>query len=179
MPKIPDKTTLGLAVLFAAFVAFGVLILFILPAEYGIDPTRVGQLTGISKLHSDSHELDLGGAGTVLHEEPTAPRHDTFTFTLEGLADDEFKLHMAANQSILFSWTATGPVNFDFHGEPDAPTRPGEFASYDAGQGLGANGSFQAPFTGRHGWYLQNVGNEPTTITLQVWGYYEVIGLLG
>lgn len=31
----------------------------------------------------------------------------------------------------------------------------------------------------RHGWYFRNVGDEPVTITLQTWGYYEVVGLLG
>jgi hypothetical protein len=180
MPRVPDKATLGLATLFAAFVAFVVLLLVVLPAEYGIDPTKFGQITGISRLSEDSHEVDLGGRqGLVSRVEPAAPRNDTFTITLEGLADNEFKLHVLANQSLLYSWTATGPVNFDFHGDPDNPSRPGEFASYDAAQGIERSGSFQAPFDGRHGWYFQNVGDAPVTITLRTWGYYDVIGLLG
>lgn len=179
MPKVPDKVTLGLAALFAAFVAFCVLLLFILPAEYGIDPTRVGQLTGIGKLYSSGHELELGGTGSIHHPELTAPRNDTFTITLDGLQDNEFKLHMMANQSIVYRWTSTGPVNYDFHGDPDNPSRPGEFASYEAKQGSAGSGSFTAPFDGRHGWYFQNVGPDPVTITLQTWGYYDVIGLLG
>lgn len=178
MPKVPDKTTLGFATLFAAFVAFCVLLLFILPAEYGIDPTRIGQVTGISKLYSSGNELDVGGAGSVHRPETTAPRNDTITITLEGLEDNEFKLHMMANQSLVYRWTATGPVNYDFHGEPDNPSRPGEFASYEAKQGSEAAGSFTAPFDGRQGWYFQNVGQEPVTITLQTWGYYDVVGLL-
>ncbi|MEK6975810.1 MAG: hypothetical protein AABY18_05660 [Candidatus Thermoplasmatota archaeon] len=180
MPKVPDKTTLGLATLFAAFVAFGVLLLFVLPAEYGIDPTKFGQMTGISKLAGDGGEIDLGGRlGTVSRVEPAAPRNDTMTIELPAGEDNEFKLHLLVNQSLLYTWTATGPVNFDFHGDPDRPTRPGEFSSYDEAQGTGRSGSFQAPFDGRHGWYFQNVGDVPVTITLQTWGYYDVIGLLG
>ena len=180
MPKIPDKTTLGLATLFAAFVAFVVLLLFVLPAEYGIDPTKIGQITGISKLSENSHGLELGDRlGTVSRVEPNAPRNDTVTIQLGVLADNEYKFHLMANQSLLYSWTSTGPVDFDFHGDPDRPSRPGEFSSYDAGQGIGSSGSFQAPFDGRHGWYFRNVGDEPVTITLQTWGYYEVVGLLG
>ena len=180
MPKVPDKATLGLATLLAAVVAAGVLVLAVLPAEYGIDPTNFGRITGIADLHSDSNELDLaGGNGTVHRAEPMPPRNLTFTFTLGGLGEDEYKLHLQAGQGLVYSWTATGPVNFDFHGEPDAPSRPGEFASYQDGQGTQGSGSFQAPFTGRHGWYVQNVADAPVSITIEVWGYFEVVGLVG
>lgn len=179
MPKVPDKATLGYATLFAAFIAFCVLLLFVLPAEYGIDPTNFGRITGIGQLSGSGSEIALQGAGTVHRAEPVAPRNDTFTFTTGPLQDDEFKLRMSANQSIVYSWTSTGPVNFDFHGEPDNPSRPGEFASYDAGQASSGAGSFTAPFDGRQGWYFQNVNNEHVTVTLRIWGYYDVVGLIG
>jgi hypothetical protein len=179
MPKVPDKTTLGLATLLAFFIAACVLMLFVLPAEYGLDPTGIGRATGVSKLYGSGNELNLGGAGTIHQPEPAAPRNDTVTIRLDGLSDNEYKFHLEANQSMLYEWTSTGVVNFDFHGEPDDPSRPGEFASYEAKQGLNGSGSFQAPFTGRHGWYFQNVNNEPVTITLRTWGYYDVVGLLG
>ncbi|MHB1260132.1 MAG: hypothetical protein ACYC2H_00305 [Thermoplasmatota archaeon] len=178
MPKTPDKGTLGWATLFAAFIAFTVLLLFVLPAEYGIDPTRIGQLTGISKLSGISNELQLGDRATAINKvEPAAPRNDTVVLTLTGLGDDfEYKLHLLANQSLLYSWTATAPVDFDFHGEPDTPSRPGEFSSFEASQGNARSGSFQAPFDGKQGWYFRNVGEGTVTITLQTWGYYDVIG---
>lgn len=178
IPKVPDKATLGFATLFAAFVAACVLLLFVLPAEYGIDPTRVGRLTGISQLAEPDNELGLQGAGSVHRPEPAAPRNDTFTITLGGLQDNEFKLHLLADQGLVYHWTATGPVDHDLHGEPDEPSRPGEFASYEQGQDDEAAGSFTAPFDGRHGWHFRNVGNEPVTITLRTWGYYDVVGLL-
>lgn len=179
-PKVPDKVTLGYATLFAVFVAGSLLLLFILPAEYGVDPTGIGGAMGLTALSQGGNELHFGDRlGTVHQAEPAAPRTDTVTIQLGGLGDKEYKLHLDANQSMLYSWTSTGVVTYDFHGDPDKPSRPGEFSSYEAKQGMNGAGSFQAPFAGRHGWYFQNVGNEPVTITLHTWGYYDVIGLLG
>jgi hypothetical protein len=179
-PKVPDKATLAYATLFALFVAGSLLLLFILPAEYGVDPTGIGGAMGLTQLSHGGSELDLGDRlGTISKAEPAAPRNDTVTITLPGLQDNEYKFHLEANQSMLYSWSSTGPVNFDFHGEPDQPSRPGEFSSYESSQGLSRSGSFQSPFAGRQGWYFQNVGNEPVTITLHTWGYYDIVGLLG
>jgi hypothetical protein len=176
--KVPDRATLGLATLFAAFIGGCVLLLFVLPAEYGIDPTRVGELTGVSRLYGGDAELDLGDRlGMVHRSESGAPRNDTVVLTLNGLGDDlEYKLHLLANQTFLYSWASSHLVEFDFHGEPDRPSRPGEFSSYDAGEGFNRSGSFQSPFDGRQGWYFRNVGPDPVTITLHTWGYYEVVG---
>ena len=108
--------------------------------------------------------------------EPAGPRNDTVVLTLDRLGSDlEYKFHLAANQTFLYSWTATGLVEFDFHGEPDRPSRPGEFSSYEAKQGLNGSGSFQAPFDGRHGWYFRNYEEGAVTVTLRTWGMASVI----
>ncbi len=180
MPKIPDKATLGYAALFALLAAGFLLVLFILPAEYGIDPTGMGRATGLSRLSQTGHELDLGDRLGAIHKpEPAAPRDDTVAIELAGLFDNEYKFHLEANGTFLYAWTSTGPVSFDFHGEPDEPGRPGEFSSYEASEATNRSGSFQAPFTGRHGWYFQNVGVEPVMITLHTWGYYDIVGFVG
>jgi hypothetical protein len=36
-----------------------------------------------------------------------------------------------------------------------------------------SNGSFVAPFDGKHGWYWLNVTGEPIVVTLKLAGYYE------
>lgn len=175
-----DRTDLAFAAIIAVGVAGVLLVTVILPAEYGIDPTGFGRLTGIDALSGGGDGTDLGGrSASVSRVEDEPPANHTFSFQLAGLQDDEYKLHMLANQSIVYTWSSTGPVNFDFHGDPDAPSHPGEFSSYEDAQATSRSGSFHAPFDGRHGWYFQNVAGEPVTVTLQVWGYYEVIGLLG
>lgn len=172
-----DRTDLAFAALIALGLAAVVFATVILPAEFGRDPTGFGRLTGINALSNEGHQIDHGDR-SVSRIEAGPPRHDVFTFELAGLAEAEYKLHLLANQSLLYNWTATGVVDFDFHGDPDRPSRPGEFSSYDAAQGLTRSGSFQAPFDGRHGWYFRNVYSQPVTITVETWGYYEPIGLL-
>lgn len=175
-----DRTDLAFAAIIALGVAGVLLVTVILPAEYGIDPTGFGRLTGIDELSGDGNAVDLSGrSASVSRVEQDAPGNHTFTFQLGGLQDNEYKLHMLANQSIVYTWTATGPVNFDFHGDFHDPDRAGEFSSYEDAQATSRSGSFQAPFDGRHGWYFQNVNNDAVSITIEVWGYYEVIGLVG
>jgi hypothetical protein len=35
-----------------------------------------------------------------------------------------------------------------------------------------ASGTFHAPFEGNHGWYWENRGDQPLTITLKTAGFY-------
>ena len=37
----------------------------------------------------------------------------------------------------------------------------------------GARGSYRAPYGGIHGWYWENKGDQPVTITLQTAGFYS------
>ncbi len=175
--KLPTKRHLLEATGLAALMAGLLLILFILPAEYGIDPTGLGDATGLTSLSGGGAEIDLGGrAGSVHQAEPAAPRNDTITIAIAGLQDVEYKFLLDENQTMLYSWATDGAsVYFDFHGEP-TNGRPGEFSSYQEADRSNGSGSFQAPFTGRHGWYFQNPSPNPVTITLQTWGYYEIYG---
>lgn len=185
-PPIPreaqarSRKELGLASLAAVAVGLALLVTVVLPAEYGIDPTRMGRLLGLTDLADGGEAVDLGNFTSSIHRrEDGPPRNDTFTFQIPGLFDKEYKLHLLANQSLLYTWSASTFVDYDFHGDPDHPSRPGEFASYETGYARGASGSFQAPFDGRHGWYFDNPSPDPVTITITTWGYYEVVGLLG
>jgi len=79
----------------------------------------------------------------------------------------------------LYSWTVQGgAVHSEFHGEPTEGDWPRDFyQSYEiAGQGTAGHGSFAAPFTGQHGWYWRNLGDEPVTIVLETSGYYTKLG---
>lgn len=175
-----DRKELATLVLIAAALAGILFVAVVLPAEFGRDPTGFGRLTGIGDLASGGDEVDLGDrVGAISRVEETRPQNHTFVLQLGGLQDNEYKLHMLANQSIVYTWHSTGPVTFDFHGDFDDPARAGDFSSYEDAQGTSRSGSFQAPFDGRHGWYFQNAWDQPVTITIEVWGYYEVIGLIG
>lgn len=109
-------------------------------------------------------------AAVSLREAPY--RNDTLSLTLEPGKGAEVKALLKAGDGIVFHWAATGDVALDMHGErPDAK---GAWTSYAVERSQRkASGTFTAPFDGSHGWYWQNRGTEPVTVTIQVVGYQE------
>lgn len=178
--------TLAKATAGALLAAAAIVVLFVLPAEYGIDPTGVGRLTGIAGMAAGSEaEAPVAAApaaGPVAASIPTMAsivrtgtlRNDEMTLTLAPHSGQEVKAHMQAGDSYVFEWSAKGgPVKVDMHGEKvDAPE--GEFTSYWADKALaGGQGNFTAPFTGTHGWYFRNKGETPVTVTVRTTGFYK------
>lgn len=104
-------------------------------------------------------------------------REDTKTFTLETRQSIEWKFRMAEGAAMAYSWTATRPVYFDFHGDYDDGTD--EFVSHKESTLASDQDDFTAPFNGRHGWYFANSNPQTITITLHTKGEYEVVGRTG
>ena len=71
---------------------------------------------------------------------------------------------------MVFSWTATGKVQYEFHGEPDvepAGAVADYFESYQKDDKVGieqSNGTFTAPSTGIEGWFWDNESPQPVTV---------------
>ena len=103
----------------------------------------------------------------------SAFRSDEMSVTLEAGKGAEIKAKMQEGGAFVFSWTSLGgPVNFDMHGEK--PNDGDKFTSYWLdNQKAEGHGRFIAPFTGVHGWYWQNKGAVPVTVTVKVSGYFE------
>lgn len=169
----------------ATVVALVLLIVAVLPAEYGYDPTGAGRALGLSALHEagdEAIEVQLpqadatAGATVVQYDAPFKVQE--MSLTLQPDEGAEIKALMRAGESLVFGWDSSGPVSFDMHGEKvgggDA------FSSYwkDRDQ-IAAHGRFIAPFDGTHGWWWKNRGTEPVTITVKVGGYFERLFMLG
>lgn len=186
---LPSSKSLFKATVVAALIGTVVLVTTILPAEYGIDPTGLGQKMGLTMLSQanaaetsapetatpSSNNLLALPAGPVW-KAPGKLSSDSTTVTLEPNEGLEVKATMNAGDRMVFSWVSEGgPVNFDMHGER---FNDGDnFTSYWQGRNeLTASGAFEAPFDGTHGWYWRNRGNEPVTIVLQTSGFYDSIG---
>ena len=77
-------------------------------------------------------------------------------------------------EALLYSWSATAPVNYELHAEPDgAPA--GYAQSYEKkNASSGASGTLTAPFPGIHGWFWENTTNNEVTVTLKSAGYYNL-----
>ncbi len=169
--RAPSKRTLLEATGIAAAVALAVLVLAILPAEYGIDPTGFGAAIGIKDIAAPAiTEPNLNSV------EETAYRNDTVEIVIPAKSGLEYKFQVGAGSGFVYSWNATGLLYFDFHGEPEGDTT-GYFESYEEDTRDGGDGNFRAPFTGSHGWYWKNNGGEAVTVVLETAGHYEVEGV--
>jgi hypothetical protein len=182
---LPSVRQLLKATTIAILVAIAVLITTVLPAEYGIDPTGLGERLGLTRLAvaSESAAAAVAVSEAIPSAPATAdsaivrrteiPTRDTATITLPPGKGVEVKARMKRGDDFVFHWRASAEVGVDMHGErPDAAE--GEYTSYWLEQSqAAASGSFTAPFDGSHGWYWHNKGSEPVTVTLEVTGFFQ------
>lgn len=173
----PRKLLLSTGV--ALLVATVLLLTVVLPAEYGIDFTGAGRLLGLTRigqLKSLSGAADPSGA---MHAHPRKFRSARIEINLKGGEELEYKATLAKGEPLLYAWSVQGgTVHFEFHGEPTEGRWPKDFyQSYQLADGSsGEQGSFVAPFTGKHGWYWRNESSDPATIVLEASGYYTKLG---
>ncbi|MGD9902999.1 MAG: hypothetical protein AB7U83_05985 [Vicinamibacterales bacterium] len=183
---VPSATAAQLvrATLVAAAVAAILLVAIVLPAEYGIDPTGVGGALGLYRPPAEAGAADgaadtaTGGATSAvaagaLFTSSTPYRTDEMSITLDPGEGAEIKAEMAAGEHLVYSWTATGNgVDVDMHGEA-ADGRGGD-RSYQTGEfETSGHGAFAAPMAGNHGWFWQNLNDDPVTVTVRTAGFYR------
>lgn len=185
---LPSSKSLFKATGVAAVIGGVVLVTTILPVEYGIDPTGLGQIMGLTVL-SQAHaaesappEAESALSGNLLAlpagpvwKTPEGLSSDSTTVTLEPNQGLEVKATMAEGDRMVFNWTTEGgPVNFDMHGERFNDGN--NFTSYWQGRDQSsASGAFEAPFDGTHGWYWENRGEGAVTVVLETSGFYNGI----
>jgi hypothetical protein len=161
---------------FALLVAGALLLTVILPAEYGLDPFGTGEKLGLLAL-AEAGDVPAApltiasGPAKVFHARPGVYKVDSRAFQLAPAEGLEFKYHIEQGGGLMFTWSATGKVDFEFHGEPDG-AKQGQYESYELSMADRGAGNFTAPFTGIHGWYWENKNPTPVTITLTSAGFY-------
>ena len=158
----------------ACTLSFGIaalaLILFVLPAEYDIDPTGLGQKMGLTALAPPTQNA-------MPQSLKQGVQRDAVVLTIPAGKGIEYKLHMQAYQKANYQWlTDEGQLYVDLHGEPDGDTT-GYFESYTIASVSEMKGSFTAPFTGSHGWYWKNNSTQDIEIQLLFSGDYVIEGL--
>ena len=157
------------ATILALLVAVIVLFVAVLPAEYGIDPLGTGRALGLTA---------LAGVNDDASPEPPAPStqqialsQDSYTVELRPFEAVEYKYRLEQGRALVYEWTTSAPVEWDFHGEPDgAPARYSE--SYEKGHSVSSGGVFVAQKPGIHGWFWENQGEGRITVTLKTSGFY-------
>jgi hypothetical protein len=171
----PSKAKILLATGLSLLAAVLILVVAVLPAEYGIDPLRTGQVLGLLGLAS-AEEDPLTMARGVTTSQSSAYKVDTIEIRLRPGRSVEYKYHLENGAGLVSSWASTGRVIYYFHGQPDGGSAEDSksYEKRDRGEeSERASGSFNAPFTGVHGWYFENAGSDEVTIKLTSAGFYD------
>ncbi len=199
---LPSSRQLIKSTIIAAIAAAVILVTVILPAEYGIDPTRIGKMLGLAsmgeiktqlaeeaeidrlkelrqqKLTDDKDQSSLmenmfGLLVSTAHAQAAKPVWtDKVSVTLTPGKGTEIKLVMKKDAVAVFAWTVDRGV-VNYDLHGDGG---GQSISYKKGRAVpGHEGSLKAKFTGNHGWFWRNRGKQDVTVTLNVRGAYSEV----
>jgi len=150
-------------------IAIVALVLFILPAEYNIDPTGLGEKLGLTVFN------EVGKATKL--KVSMAGQQDSVVLSIPAGKGIEYKLAMKKSAKTTYEWiTDSGSLYVDLHGEPKGD-KTGYFESYTIATSNEMKGSFIAPFEGSHGWYWKNKSDKDIQIQLIFNGEYAIEGL--
>jgi hypothetical protein len=89
----------------------------------------------------------------------------------------EHMLRLNAGDMIVYNWTVAmdepEQLTAEFHGHTDqSGDEPGTVMFYTQHKNGKESGSLRAPFTGVHGWYLNNESAQDIVVRLTVAGYF-------
>lgn len=186
--SLPTRRQLGLQVLGAAALGTVLTLTVILPTEYGMDPTGFGALTGLNRLSEPPEvvvETRFSAPPDIARMEAVPFREDRITIPVGAfgrtLGATEYKVTLAEGQTMVYSWTASVPVLYEFHGHTTpSDGSPAQVMDYVKGTAQEGNGVLTAPLDGIHGWYFANSTFEDVTIELRLAGFYTLEpGLIG
>jgi hypothetical protein len=168
----------------ALLVAGLILVMFVLPAEYAVDPLGTGARVGLLDLGVVGQQVEAlsnaeataGAAGEapIVVPQDRAFKQETVEFKVAPREGMEYKYRLDKGEVLLYSWKTTAPVNVEFHAEPDGAPR-GYAQTYEkTDRQTEASGTLTAPFSGIHGWYWENTTDQEITVTLTSAGYYNL-----
>jgi hypothetical protein len=169
---------LGAAILVAGLI----LVMFILPAEFAVDPLGTGAKLGLLPLGEVGQQVDAlnetaataTGQGAIVAAQDKPFQQESVDFKLAPREGMEYKYRLDKGEALLYAWTATAPVNFEFHAEPDgAPAGYAQTYEKKSAQ-MQASGTLTAPFPGIHGWFWENTTDKEVTVTLKSAGFYNL-----
>jgi len=180
---IGSREQLAVATGAAILVAGLLLVTVVMPAEYAVDPVGTGARLGLLELGEVGRRVDAlnstqgltaGSQSAIITGQERPFTIETVEFVLGPREGMEYKYRLAKGEPLLYSWTATAPVNYELHAEPDGAPR-GYAQSYEKRDATAsASGTLTAPFSGIHGWLWENTTDQEMTVTLKSAGHYNL-----
>jgi hypothetical protein len=193
--EVPSTAKLIKSTILAAIAAGVLLVTVVMPSEYGIDPTGVGNAIGLKRMGEIKVSLaeeaaadaakdtqiveavieveDAPPAPQTVAENVVAQNHE-MSVTLAPDEGTEIKVVMLKGAKVNYVWeTNGGKANFDVHA--DSKELDINYHNYSKGSDVKSEGTLIAAFNGSHGWFWRNRTKEPLTITLKTNGEYSSI----
>ena len=194
--EVPSTGKLLKSTVLATITAGVLLVTIVMPAEYGIDPTGVGNAIGLKRMGeiktslaeqaaadrtkdvSSQEQPAMLVAEATAVETPAVTASTTLNHQMQvTLAPDEgteIKVAMSKGSTVQYEWwTDGGKANFDVHG--DSKALDINYHNYSKGSEQHKEGSVTAAFDGSHGWFWRNRTSDSITITLKTKGEYTDI----
>ena len=197
--ELPSTAKLIKSTIIAIVTALVLLVTVVMPSEYGIDPTGLGEKTGLKRMgeikvslaEEAAVDLEQQSQATEISAEPTAVvskvepevvvvkneglnQNHEITFTLAPDEGTEVKVTMTKGSKVTYNWkTNGGKANFDVHG--DSKSLKIDYHPYYKGSDVMREGILEAAFDGGHGWFWRNRTKESLTITIKTNGEYSEI----
>ena len=184
---LPTSAQLLKSTITGIIVAIILLIMVILPAEYGTDPTGVGKILGLKEMgeikislleesqNESSQENNASSIKTDSVEQVMVNNtinNDVVEISIEPGQSNEIKLEMKSGSLVQYEWkTIKGGLNYNLHGDGYKGSQ--QFISYKKGRMVPSDsGELKAEFDGYHGWFWRNREKFSVTVSLQTSGDY-------
>ena len=183
---LPSSSQLLKSTIIALAVAGALLLCVVTPAEYGKDPTGVGEILGLKqmgeikiRLEKESHiekqdyNENISFKDEVRENSETSEENqDVLEFIIEPDEAIEIKLEMIEGSFVKYNWeTKNGGLNYNLHGDgykgsqKSITYKKGRMTSSDSGEII-------SEFDGYHGWFWRNRNSTAVTVTLETIGDY-------
>lgn len=173
------------------------LLSYVLPVYYRIDPAGWGAKLGINSKPTQTDSVSAGKKNqppvqTVVPtvnqsspapivaqaqvEDPLSVREDTVELTIPAKQSLDYRLAMERDYDLDYQWkTNGGLVDTELRGEAKDGKVPSKVFSMLKHTKVG-KGFFIIPFNGQFGWHWQNKTDETVTIRLYTKGHYQIVG---
>ena len=189
--EVPSTAKLIKSTIIAAITAGILLVTVVMPSEYGIDPTGIGNAIGLKRMGEIKVSLAEEAAAdaakdtqvvAVVESEPEPEvvqeavdtQSHEMSVTLAPDEGTEIKVAMNKGAKVDYVWeTNGGKANFDVHG--DSKELKINYHPYYKGSDQKREGTLVAEFDGSHGWFWRNRTKKPLTVTIKTNGEYSSI----
>lgn len=131
-----------------------------------------------SAVHAQSAQwIDVPLSDATYWEQSSQYKTGEYQIAVAAGSALEHKISMAQGDMVVYSWTVEMPdssqLTAEFHGHTERTgEEPGTVMFYKIHNDGSESGTLKAPFTGIHGWYLNNSSDADIVVNLKVAGYY-------